>query len=210
MEIGKAQVERTHYKISGYGYAGRFVSYFNQISLAIKTNPSSILEIGSGDKVFSSYIKQNTKIEVKTLDLAEDLNPDVIGDIRSIPFADKSFDTVCAFEVLEHIPFEEVKTALGEMFRVSKNYVFISVPHFSPQFKFLLKIPFIPEIKFAIKIPYFKKHKFDGEHYWELGKSGFKKSRLKNLLKEYGEVEMDFIPFENQYHHFILVKKTNN
>ena len=207
MEIGKAQVEKEHYKISGYGYAGRFVSYFNQISIAIKTNPETILEIGSGDKVFSSYIKQNTKIDIKNLDLAEDLNPDVVGDIRSIPFPDRSFDTVCAFEVLEHIPFDEVKKALGEMFRVSRNYVFVSVPHFSPQLKFLLKIPFIPEIKFAIKIPYFKKHKFDGEHYWELGKAGFPKKRFKKLLEEYGFVEKDFIPFENQYHHFFLIKK---
>ena len=210
MEIGKAQVEKEHYKISGYGYAGRFVSYFNQISLAIKTNPDNILEIGSGDKVFSSYIKQNTKIEIKTLDVAEDLGPDVIGDIRSIPFPDNYFNTVCAFEVLEHIPFEDVRKALGEMFRVSNNYVLISVPHFSPQFKFLLKIPFIPEIKFAIKIPYFKKHKFDGEHYWELGKYGFPKKRFKKLLEECGVVEKDFIPFENQYHHFFLVKKTKN
>ena len=85
-----------------------------------------------------------------------------------------------------------------------------SKSHICQYFKFLLKIPFLPEIKFAIKIPYFKKHKFDGEHYWELGKAGFKKGRLINLLKEHGEVEMDFIPFENQYHHFFLVKKTKN
>lgn len=210
MEIGKAQVERSHYKISGYGYAGRFVSYFNQISLAVNTNPENILEIGAGDKVFSSYIKQNTNIEIKTLDLAEDLKPDFIGDIRKMPFPDNSFDSVCAFEVLEHIPFDDVSVALKEMFRVSKKYVLISVPHFSPQFKFLLKIPFIPEIKFAIKVPYFKKHKFDGEHYWELGKAGFPKSKFKKLLKQGGVVERDFIPFENQYHHFFLVKKTRN
>ncbi len=41
---------------------------------------------------------------------------DVWGDAAALPFPDMTFDTVVAFQVLEHLP--EPKLALEEMFRV--------------------------------------------------------------------------------------------
>lgn len=202
-----AQVNKEDgYKAGKYGNLERFTSYFYQVRELLDTAPKSILEVGVGDGVVSGYIKRNTGIEYKTADFAEDLHPDVVADIRKLPFADKSFDTVCAFEVLEHLPFEDFDKGLGELARVAKNYVVISLPHFAPPVKFLLKLPFLPEIRFAWKIPFRKTHMFNGQHYWEIGKRGYPVSRISDAISKYGVIENEFVPFENQYHHFFRIR----
>ena len=47
-----------------------------------------------------------------------------------LPFANNTFDVVCAFDVIEHI--ENHQLAINELIRVTKNnqYVFVSVPTF--------------------------------------------------------------------------------
>ena len=146
------QVEKKHYDFNRYSYVGRWASYYYQLCEVISLKPNSILEIGVGDQVFCSYIKNNTNILYKNLDIAEDLGPDIVASVTDIPLDSKSFDVVCAFEVLEHIPFELLDTALGEMSRVSKKYVLVSLPHFGPAFLFMLKVPLMPLIRFAKKL----------------------------------------------------------
>lgn len=48
------------------------------------------------------------------------------GDITNLPFEDNSFETLLAFEVLEHI--SDINLAVKEMHRVSKKNIIISVP----------------------------------------------------------------------------------
>lgn len=194
------------YQAGTYGNLERFTSYFYQARELLATKPGSIVEVGVGDGVVSSYIKQNTNISYTTADFAEDLRPDVVADIRKLPFADKSFDTTCAFEVLEHLPFDDFDKGLSELARVARNYVCISLPHFGPPVKFLLKLPFLPEIKFAFKIPFQKTHVFNGQHYWEIGKKGYSVSHIRDALSKYGVIEHEFVPFENQYHHFFRIR----
>ncbi|MEX0931932.1 MAG: class I SAM-dependent methyltransferase [Candidatus Paceibacterota bacterium] len=202
------QVEKEHYNFEKYGHVGRWVSYHHQLKEVLLCNPSSILEIGVGDKVFGSYIKNNTTISYTSFDTAEDLHPDIVGDItKPLPFGDTTFDVVCAFEVLEHIPFEQVEGAIREMVRVSKKGIVVSVPHFSHPLKFLLKIPLVKEIAVAFRIPHPKEHTFNGEHYWELGKKGYSVERLLTLLKKYGAIKKHFVPFGYQYHHFFVLEK---
>lgn len=50
------------------------------------------------------------------------------GDASKLNFSDKSFDLVVACEVLEHLPFGVFEAALGELVRVSRKYIVISVP----------------------------------------------------------------------------------
>ena len=168
-------------------------------------NPESVLEVGVGDGVFRDYLKGNTDISYTSVDLADDLHPDVVGDVTKLPFKDGTFDVVCAFEVLEHIPFEQFEKALAELARVSRGPVVISLPHFGPPIKFLLKIPFLPEISFAIKIPFARAHIFNGQHYWEIGKKGYSPRIMCKILKKHFIVKKEFVPFESQYHHFYVL-----
>jgi ubiquinone/menaquinone biosynthesis C-methylase UbiE len=201
------QVNKDHYDFEKYCYPERWESYYHQIKESLALRPKNILEIGSGDKFFGNYIKTNTNIEYKSLDIAGDLSPDIIGSVDNMPIEDGSFDLVCAFEVLEHLPFEKFEKSISEIKRVSRRHAIISLPHFGPVIKFSFKIPFLRELKFAWKIPYHPIHKFNGQHYWEIGKNNFSNAKIKNILEKNFKVTKDFIPFDSQYHHFYILEK---
>src|SRR3546814_16354296 len=81
---------------------------------------------------------------------------------------DCSVDVICAFQVLEHMPFETSMQALEEMCRVARKAVVISLPDVETCWPSTVKIPRLGEIKFIIPQPFFspRQHIFDGEHYW--------------------------------------------
>jgi ubiquinone/menaquinone biosynthesis C-methylase UbiE len=201
------QTDKEWYTFRKYAGADRFVSYYHQLDEVIAVRPETVLEVGVGDQVFGAYLKANTKIQYESLDVANDLHPTHRGSVDDIPLPDAQFDVVCAFEVLEHLPYEKFEKALTELLRVSKKHVIISVPHFGPPIKFLLKLPFLPEIRFAWKFPYAKAHRFNGQHYWELGKKDFPVTRVRTAILKHATILKEFIPFENQYHHFFILGK---
>ena len=49
-----------------------------------------------------------------------------------MPYPDKHFDLVCAFETLEHLPPAAIPGALSELARVSTTHVVASIPSFGP------------------------------------------------------------------------------
>ena len=200
------QVDKKAYELGAYSNPARWVSYYHQLRLALSFSPRSILEIGVGDKVFGSYIRQNTGIAYTGADYDASVSPDVVADAAKLPFKDRQFDIVCAFEVLEHIPFDRFETVLIELARVSKGRLLISVPHFGPPVKFSLKLPFIPEVKLAWKIPWPVAHVFNGQHYWEIGKKGYSIGHVRNILRKRFDILQDFLPYENQYHHFFVLE----
>ncbi|MDD5165081.1 MAG: class I SAM-dependent methyltransferase [Candidatus Pacebacteria bacterium] len=202
------QVNKDHYNFKAYSHLGRWASYFFQLEQVFSFNPASILEIGVGDRVFGDYIKNNTDIKYISADVAEDLKPDVVASVTALPFTDGEFDVSCAFEVLEHIPFDSFEDALREMARVSKKAVIISLPHFGPSCELSFKIPFIKRVKLAFKLPFHPIHAWNGEHYFEIGKKGYEVGEIRNVLRKDFVIQKDFVPFENQYHHFfVLVPK---
>ena len=204
------QVSQSHYSSERYAFSGRWVSYYHQVKESLALSPKSILEIGVGDKVFGSYLKANTEISYTALDIAEDLKPDILGSVTDIPCPDNSFDVVCAFQILEHLPFSEFDKACSEIARVSKIGALISLPHFGPPVKFSFKLPFLRGVYFAWKIPFPKKHTFNGQHHWEIGKKGYSAQKIRDVLSRYFLIEKEFIPFENQYHRFYVLKKVKS
>jgi ubiquinone/menaquinone biosynthesis C-methylase UbiE len=203
------QVDRTAYNFQKYCDSDRWASYWRQIKEVLSCAPKNILEIGVGDRVFSSYLKNNTDIKYISLDIASDLQPDVIASIDKIPFPDNSFDTVCAFEVLEHLPWEKFKGALSELYRVSNSFVIISLPHWGRHFSCELRLPFFKKIRFQYKFSFFPiPHRFDGQHYWEIGKRGYPLRTIKEQIKNSGfKIKNDYICFYSPYHHFFILEK---
>jgi len=200
------QVDKSAYSFRLYAHKGRWASYYHQLDEVLAFDPRSVLDVGVGDKVFASYIKNNTDIAYTSIDIADDLKPDIVGSVESLPFPDGSFDIVCAFEVLEHLPFEKLPKALAEIARVAKNGAVITLPHFGPAFRFMLKLPFIPELKCAFKIPFPRQHAWKGQHYWEIGKKGYSPATIRKAIKQHFIIRREFVPFENQYHHFFTLE----
>ncbi len=200
------QVDKEHYSFEKYCGPDRWGSYYYQIKETIAQKPHTILEVGGGDGVLRSYLSNNTDIKHTSLDIAEDLHPDVLGSVSDIPLEDNSFDVTCAFEVLEHLPFEQFEKALKELKRVSKGVVLLSLPHFGPMVSFSFKIPFLKRKRWACKIPYPREHVFNGEHYWEIGKKGYGIKKIRRILEKFFVIEREYVPFENDYHHFFVLK----
>ena len=157
---------------NGYDDIFRFISYFYQCDTVLNLNPQSVLEIGVGNKLFSNYLK-GREISVTTCDYDSSLNPDVVADVRDLSkFKDHSFDAVVAFEILEHIAWEDLDLALKEFRRISKNYVVISVPQTGWFFNMCLEIPFVKRKLFNIGFSisrFWADMKPRSEHCWEIG-----------------------------------------
>ena len=201
------QVDKDAYRFEKYCGLDRWSSYHYQLREILALRPASVLEVGKGDGVVGHYLRENTPVKYQSLDIAEDLHPDIVGEVEHIPLPDGAVDMVVAFEVLEHIPFERFETALLELARVAGEHVIISLPHFGPSIRFSFKLPFIKEVRWAMKLPYHPQHVFGGEHYWEIGKKGYENDIVRGVITKHFTVEHEFIPHENQYHHFFVLRK---
>lgn len=211
----KQKIKKKQYTSKGYNNIFRFLSYQHQIELITITNPKKVLEIGVGNKFLSTTLK-NLGYNVTTCDIDKKLNPNYVCDIRDMPFKDNTFDTVVAFEVLEHLPFSELENSLKEMQRVSKKFCIISVPYPCFNFNLAIKFPLLSTIfhssipNFSFRIPkFYQTHSFDGEHYWELGKKGHSKKIIRTYLNKLFHIEKESHPLMNPYHEFFLLKKSN-
>ena len=200
------QVDKNHYDFTHYSNAERWMSYYHQIEEVIALKPRSVLEVGLGGGIFRDVIKDHTDIEYKSIDIAEDINPDIVGSVDNMPLRNNEFDLVCAFEILEHLPFEKFEECLKEIRRVASKGAIISLPHFGPPVKLRFKLPFLPEVTLHFKVPYAREHKFNGEHYWEIGKKGYSRKKVRNIFSKYFTIKKEFVAFDNQYHRFYVLE----
>lgn len=205
----KPQVKPNHYFVNSYDSKGRFISYWHQINEIIKLNPKKVLEIGIGNGFVSKYLKER-RVNILTLDIDKKLNPDIVGSVLDVPFPDNSFEVVACYELLEHLQYEKFYKALSEIFRVSKSYAILSLPDTSRVYRLYVQIPKIRIFKKLISLPRLKNpiHKFDGEHYWEIGKAGYPLSKITKDIERAGfNIEKTYRIFENPYHRFFILKK---
>jgi hypothetical protein len=203
------QVSKDHYSFEGYFYQGRWMSYWYQTKeIYSKPDIKTMLDIGPGSDFLKNILAVHCpQVKYETLDIAADLHPDHIGSATSIPLPDNSYDVVSAFQVLEHIEFKDFEPALLEMSRVSSKYVFVSLPHNVPTFDFQFKLPGFKRFSFALKVPIPRTHVFYGQHYWEVGKKNYSAKKILSIFKKHFEVIDEYVPYENQYHHFYILKK---
>jgi len=73
-----------------------------------------------GIDIFKLYLK-----EAKNKGRFRDL---ILGDVRYLPFKDKSFDTVICMEVLEHLEKADGYKLLDELERVARRQVLLTTP----------------------------------------------------------------------------------
>lgn len=204
----KLQVEPDYLNMR-YLSRARWISFWYQLTEAVETKPKSVLEIGPGSGIVSHILK-NMRISVTSVDIDFRLRPTVVADTTKLPFANRSFDTVLAAQVLEHIPFTQVPGAVKELARVSRRVIVITLPHFSHfSPSIALKIfPFVPRVQKVFPISVFApKHQFDGQHYWEIGKSGYSMSAVRRLLTESTGMKLvkDYLIEENPFHHVFVL-----
>lgn len=205
----KPQVESQHYHKVDYDTKGRFCGYWHQIDELVSLKPDSILEIGVGSGLVCNYLKQRG-FKVTTLDIDERLNPDKLGSVLAIPFPGGSFAVVACYEVLEHLPFEDFSRALKEIHRVSKLHAVLSLPDSTRTYRLDVQIPKIGEFKMLVPFPRLRApvHRFDGQHFWEIGKAGYPLRRVRDVIRRSGfEIKKTYRVFEMPYHRFFILDK---
>lgn len=199
-----------NYTTMAYLSRERWISFWYQIMEVMTRSPHSVLEVGLGSGIVSRTLR-DLGVLVTTVDFDYRLRPTIVGDITALPIQSKSVDVVLVAEVLEHISFQEASLALRGLAQIMAKRIVITLPHFS-RFapSIALKIfPFVPRIQKVFPISVFPPtHHFDGQHYWEIGKSGYSLARVRQMLT--GSTRMalvrDYVIEENPFHHMFVLE----
>ena len=199
---------RDRYATLAYNHGARWLSYLHHLSLITSTGCSPGLEIGPRPGGVLPLL-HDLGVAGKTGGLNPALKPDYVAGEDRLPLPDNSFDVVCAFEVLEHLPFETFVRNLSEMARVARTHIIISLPdHRRTLINLSLKLPFLPTLSLFIKVPTFRQHVFNGRHYWEIGKRGSSPSRIIREIEKAGlRIQRAFVPQDAPMNHYFIMEK---
>lgn len=89
----------------------------------LSLNPASLVDIGCGHNDFAKSIR-SCGINATGVDFACP-SADVVADATmGLPFRDKEFDMLTAFDMLEHVRPDSVDAVLSELRRVSRRFCF--------------------------------------------------------------------------------------
>lgn len=207
--MSEAQIDPRHYDFARYVDIRRWASYWHQVQETLSLRPQSVLEIGVGTGLFRAIL-QTLHCPVESVDINAALRPDHVASVTALPLPDDSFSAVVAFQVLEHLPYEDFRASVSEMRRVAAEHVILSLPDARKLWRCSLDVGAgerrlqMPEPRLRAPV-----HKGRGQHKWEIGKRGYPPERIAADLRACGlEVLKDFRAPENPYHHFFVCRKS--
>jgi len=159
--------------------------YWNQQKLMQHKVSSGdiVLEIGVGSGFTANYLRSKG-VNVKTLDIDREKEPDIVANLVEYPFPDR-YDHVLAFEVFEHIPFGEFKNVFDKIRKVCKKYIFLSVPRNERVWLQLnFQLPILG--KRELRIVTLRGKVIDPAHFWEIGDGSVSINDLEQVFCESG------------------------
>lgn len=109
-----------------FGYVDRETKAAHVYSKYGALLQGSVLDVGADAQYLKPYVQENGG-EYFGVGLGSTVDLEVDLDCSPLPFADSSFDTVLCLDVLEHL--ERSHFVLGELCRVARNHVIISLPN---------------------------------------------------------------------------------
>lgn len=207
--MSEAQIDPRHYDFARYVDIRRWASYWHQVQETLSLRPRSVLEIGVGTGLFRAIL-QTLHCPVTSVDINPALRPDHVASVMALPLPDDSFSAVVAFQVLEHLPYEDFRASVSEMRRVAAEHVILSLPDAQKLWRCSLDLG-AGERRLQMPKPRLRPpvHKGRGQHKWEIGKRGYPAERIAADLRACGlEVLKDFRAPENPYHRFFVCRKS--
>lgn len=205
--VRAVQVAPAHYDFERYDDRERWMSYWHQLRVVLRVRPRRVLEIGPGSGVFRSYL-QRAGVEVTSLDIDATRDVDVVGDVTRLDDAlppGVTFDAVCAFQVLEHLPFAELETCLAGMRRRAAPHVFISLPYRGLRVRWAMWWG-DRQLSLGHKLMLPWKQRPCPEHHWELGFGCSARTITRIFRRHLDVVERGFVP-ENPYHYLWCLRR---
>lgn len=207
--IPSPQVDAAHYDFARYMSRGRWASLWHQLDAVVGLAPARVLEIGPGPGVFKRVAGQ-FGVPVETVDLDPALQPDHLASATALPFGDGAYDLVCAFQMLEHLPYEQSLAAFGEMLRVARRHVVISLPDARTAWRFAFHLPRRGTVELLLPRPRLRprEHVFDGEHHWEINTRSHPLARVQaDLVARCPGLRRTWRVPELPYHRFFVFEK---
>ena len=207
----------------------RYTQYYFQLIEILnlpKSGINSILEVGPGLGILKNLLS-NYDYKYLSLDLDKKNNPDILGSVTDIPITNNSVDLICAFQILEHLPFNDFLKALKEINRVSRKYLYISLPcntssirlnlDININLRYLSRLSFLNLNFFKPFLLKLKEDKKEKEllkrpdsinpHYWEVGTKSYSKNRIRTILKKNNiKILKNYHNPYKSYHWYILGK----
>jgi len=97
---------------------------------SLGTERLKILDVGGRTALLRRFLPEHdvTLVDVRPSDEAGL----VLGDGSALPFADGSFDLVCGFDTLEHVPEDRRASFVDECTRVATRWIALSGPYADP------------------------------------------------------------------------------
>lgn len=202
------QVDASHYDKDAWSPL-RIASLTQQVRELCICGGREILEVGVGKGLLKHFLSAFPELSHTSLDIAQDLNPDVVGSVTEMPFADKQFDVALCCQVLEHLPFNQFAVAMKEIYRVTKDCVILSLPD---QRRRLFLSAYLPKIHWIVwnfnYRPLGRLGKgVDPNHQWEIGANGVSARGLLRTIKDSGFViERQYRLRDFPWHCFLILE----
>ena len=142
-----------------------------------------VLEIGIGTQFMANYLRSKG-ISVTTLDIDADKQPEIVANVAFYEFS-TSYDAILAFQVFEHVPYEDFEAVLLRLSAAARRHVFTSVPRNRRTVVGVqLKLPKLRSKSFAWKA---KKGRIDEPfHVWEVDYGGITVHALEEAFARNG------------------------
>lgn len=170
-------------------------AYYAYRDISNLSQGGRVLIIGPGQGLDTAILKWR-EYDVTTLDIDSTFDPDFVASAHEMGmFGDAQFDVVAVSHVLEHIPVPFLDKTLLEISRVGR-YALVYLPVAGRHSQIRWKAGF-GGIDWSMIFDLFNYlHKPDGitprycsgQHYWELGMRGYRKSDLKKRFEHSFEI----------------------
>lgn len=194
------QVEADHYGFLRYVTKERWVSYYHQITEVLGTGARSVLVVGVGDGVVVEVLRRNG-LRVETLDFDSRLAPDHVGSVEEIGRF-TGFECILCAQILEHLPFDRFEPILAAMARAAPHIV-LSLPVSAWRIEFRFRVQWRWLWAGVLSIPKaFRRHRFDGQHHWEVGTRGCSRRHVRSLIRRHCLIRREYLVPEHGYHLF--------
>ncbi|MHC4413829.1 MAG: class I SAM-dependent methyltransferase [Planctomycetota bacterium] len=189
----------------------RLHSYRYQLIYALRSQPKTALLIGKGDGLVTDLLRR-ARVDVTTLDIDPALEPDAVGSVEDIPLPGNAFDVAICCEVLEHLPFERFRACLGQLGRVTRRHLVVSVPDIRRFVRFRLQAPRV-DLDWQLSLPRFgakvTPERFAAcPHFWEIGFAGTGSRAVRRAIRDSGwRIDESRRVSELPWHHFFYCTK---
>lgn len=211
----QASIHQDYYKFSEYVSLDRFNTYWFQINEVLNLEPKSVAEIGVGTGVVK-YLVEGFGVPVTTIDINENLKPDIVSPITSAAAALKgrTFDVVLCSRVFHHIPFPDVESALENIWSLSGKHAVLVLAAEDFRFYATLRLTSKREKFFSLPIPLFVKRlvlratKASASYYYNIWKvnssAATRKAHIDALIQKRFSILKSY-PVPKNHGHIIYV-----